>query len=424
MSSHVRLFVKRLLNQFCLPGFNDEVWFTTLQMYFVFVFVKRLYCSRQKNHSAVSKNQSRKTVSFVDMPLVDSDKTKQNKQNRKQDFPRRRLCNSSCSQNLTWFVRRRIGKTTTTAMRRVAVHNEETCRQKSETSDSSLDNVSLQEPRNSRLAPKPDKYNTKTKAQIRQQEKLIRAPSDTIECDISTYAPNVDRFQPNKLKLIKTKSRGDMITMKYGFELPNVGDMILSKYEHPQSNNNHKLEEEMTTMQQSKSQERNIHIKQRLLTETKENGIMRSQSGGLAFEHHHLQRYSRAYRDVIERVKAAMKIRYNGMLLRLPNAKEIKRKQLCYDCATNAHKEYTIAGLDPNIQFHGILNASCGFNQSCPIVQTINCRFHDLRLNNCVSISEKADKMEKVLNLVLKDMYSKTYLNRGQLKSETYHTVL
>uniref|UniRef100_H2XP42 Uncharacterized protein n=1 Tax=Ciona intestinalis TaxID=7719 RepID=H2XP42_CIOIN len=174
-------------------------------MYFVFVFVKRLYCSIQKNHSAVSKNQSRKTVSFVDMPLVDSDTARQNKQNRKQDFPRRRPCSSRCSQNLTWFVRRRIGKTTR-AMRCVAVHNEETF-QKTETIHSLLDNVSSQEPRNSRLALKPDKY-TKTKAQIRQQEKqLISAPSDTIEHDITKFAPNFDRFQSNELKLTKKKVR-------------------------------------------------------------------------------------------------------------------------------------------------------------------------------------------------------------------------
>uniref|UniRef100_H2YH58 Uncharacterized protein n=1 Tax=Ciona savignyi TaxID=51511 RepID=H2YH58_CIOSA len=243
-------------------------------------------------------------------------------------------------------------------------------------------------------------------------------------CEIQACGAFPNHLISSKLRPDKNKSRVELMGVKLGFQLHREESTVKirtnpeEKTWNPVSSASIPIHPTEARLLQKLSPKTNHGV------DKSKNNPLGGNSSGIAWEHRHLQRYNRAYRDVIERVKAAMKMRHNGMYTDSGQSAKLKATELCYDCSTNAHQKYTIAGLKCQSDDSIILSADLGFNPSCPVVQVINQRFSNLNLLQCTSISEKADNMENLLKQVLGDMYTKSYTQRGQLKSEIYRTVL
>ncbi|CAK8685307.1 unnamed protein product [Clavelina lepadiformis] len=147
----------------------------------------------------------------------------------------------------------------------------------------------------------------------------------------------------------------------------------------------------------------------------------------LAWEQKDAERFLKARSAILQRIQSAMEIRWCGR----PDSHKFSSRispgvAKCYDCAAGRHKLYNIVGLtdqyvDDRINF---LNESNGFKRNCAVVQVVNKWYAEINIAKCTATKEKADKMETLLNRVLKEFYLKRYFERGQLVSQTYHTVM
>ena len=120
-----------------------------------------------------------------------------------------------------------------------------------------------------------------------------------------------------------------------------------------------------------------------------------------------------------------MKTRFRGMALKHNADVESSTTDLCYDCATGRHKLYFIDGVD-GCDIEGpdkILTETNGFSKDCTVVRVINSWYKELELKRSGTTKEKADRMERLLNKILKEIFLKRYYERGQLISQKYLTV-
>jgi len=145
----------------------------------------------------------------------------------------------------------------------------------------------------------------------------------------------------------------------------------------------------------------------------------------LIWQQKHEERLIAAQSKIVNSVKSAMETRFRGMLLKCQSDVIVKEANLCYDCATGLHKHYFIDGVN-GCDIEGedkILCVGDGFNKECTVVRVINSWYKELDFKRCSSAKAKADKMEALLNKVLKEMFLKRYYERGQLISQRYLTV-
>ena len=149
--------------------------------------------------------------------------------------------------------------------------------------------------------------------------------------------------------------------------------------------------------------------------------LMRS----LVWQQKHEERQDVARSKIIRSVKSAMETRFRGMALSKTISAPLSANNFCYDCASGCHKKFFIDGVD-GCDIEGedkILREADGFNKDCTVVRLINSWYKELEIKHCACAKTKADRMETLLNRVLKEMYLKRYYERGQLISQTYLTV-
>ena len=145
----------------------------------------------------------------------------------------------------------------------------------------------------------------------------------------------------------------------------------------------------------------------------------------LFWERKHEERLYEARSKIIESVKSAMKTRFIGMASKERSGVPLADNNFCYDCATGRHKRFFVDGVD-GCDIEGedkILLEADGFNKDCRVVRVINSWYKELELKRGDSVQVKADKIETLLNKVLKEMFLKRYHERGQLISQKYLTV-
>ena len=137
------------------------------------------------------------------------------------------------------------------------------------------------------------------------------------------------------------------------------------------------------------------------------------------------ERFDVAYGKIIRYARSAMETRFRGMAASHKIGPQWPSGgNPCYDCASGRHNWYFIDGVDGvDVEGKKILSCRNGFDEQCTTVKVINSWYQDLKLSRLVSMKERADGVERLLNRVLKEMYVKRYYERGQLISQVYLTV-